>query len=305
MRDFSSRTPSGRLIVYRDSGAAMRRRQRRLRSWWRYRAAVDRSGPGHVPAPRRTASEDGHGGGGERERAELHGDDPGDPPPQPELFDLSFDEEPGGARPDRLVGVRPQERVLWFFFFFSGQDFTAFGGGGLLGFFPGQSLQLHVAVEVFKVFPQDRVLQGVLVVVLKGLPAEQGSTALGGADHLGFFPGPSSTAFGKSPVHSDTGQHYIRAGLGPRTSRLPRQRERLHMAEHVRGCGAYSRVACLWFVREQQAHWVDWRLLGCVALSVAEAGRRGAGRWRGCGGWESGGGGEIFFFFQGAGRGSS
>ena len=47
------------------------------------------------------------------------------------------------------------------------------------------------------------------------------------------------------------------------------------MAEHVRGCGAHSRVACLWFVREQQAHWVDWRLLGCVALSVAEAGRRG------------------------------
>ena len=28
-----------------------------------------------------------------------------------ELFDLSFDEEPGGSRPDRIVGVRPQEQV--------------------------------------------------------------------------------------------------------------------------------------------------------------------------------------------------
>ena len=35
-----------------------------------------------------------------------------DPPtPQPELFELSFEEEPGGSRPDRLAGVRPQERV--------------------------------------------------------------------------------------------------------------------------------------------------------------------------------------------------
>ena len=36
-----------------------------------------------------------------------------DPPtPQPELFDLSFEEEPGGARPDRLSEVRPQDRDL-------------------------------------------------------------------------------------------------------------------------------------------------------------------------------------------------
>ena len=32
----------------------------------------------------------------------------------------------------------------------------------------------------------------------------------------------------------------------------------------------------LGFVREQQAHWVDWRLLGCVFF-VSEAGLRGAG----------------------------
>ena len=35
----------------------------------------------------------------------------GKPLSQLELFDLSFDEEPGGSRPDRLAGVRPQERV--------------------------------------------------------------------------------------------------------------------------------------------------------------------------------------------------
>ena len=36
-----------------------------------------------------------------------------DPPtPQPELFELSFEEEPGGARPDRLSEVRPQDRDL-------------------------------------------------------------------------------------------------------------------------------------------------------------------------------------------------
>ena len=33
------------------------------------------------------------------------------PPPQPELFELSFDEEPGVSRPDRLADVRLQERV--------------------------------------------------------------------------------------------------------------------------------------------------------------------------------------------------
>ena len=36
-----------------------------------------------------------------------------DPPtPQRELFELSFEEEPGGARPDRLSEVRPQARDL-------------------------------------------------------------------------------------------------------------------------------------------------------------------------------------------------
>ena len=36
------------------------------------------------------------------------------PTPQPELFELSFVEEPGGARPDRLAGVRVQESwILW------------------------------------------------------------------------------------------------------------------------------------------------------------------------------------------------
>ena len=44
-------------------------------------------------------------------RVELHGDDPGPPPThQPELF--SQEEEPGGARPDRLFEVCPQAQVL-------------------------------------------------------------------------------------------------------------------------------------------------------------------------------------------------
>ena len=43
-------------------------------------------------------------------RDELHGDDPEEPNPQLEFFKL-FDEEPGGSRPDRLAGVRPQERA--------------------------------------------------------------------------------------------------------------------------------------------------------------------------------------------------
>ena len=45
-------------------------------------------------------------------RDELHGDDPGPPPPTPHLELFSLEEEPGGARPDRLPAVsRPQERV--------------------------------------------------------------------------------------------------------------------------------------------------------------------------------------------------
>ena len=34
------------------------------------------------------------------------------PTPQPELFELSFEEEPGGARLDRLCEVRAQDRDL-------------------------------------------------------------------------------------------------------------------------------------------------------------------------------------------------
>ena len=83
------------------------------------RAAVDRHGPGRVFAPLLTRTEDGQGrGAGARD--ELFGHDPGPPslPPlsththQLELFELSFDEEPGGARPDRLVAVSgPPERA--------------------------------------------------------------------------------------------------------------------------------------------------------------------------------------------------
>ena len=49
--------------------------------------------------------------GAEREeRDALHGRVPGDPPPQPELFQLKK-EEPGGERPEAFTEPRPQERV--------------------------------------------------------------------------------------------------------------------------------------------------------------------------------------------------
>ena len=88
---------------------ARRRRERRLRQWLRHeRLSV---APGREQPPRSpTETEEGQGRGRE-ERAELDGHDPGDPLPQPELFELSVDEEPGGMRPDRIACVRPQERV--------------------------------------------------------------------------------------------------------------------------------------------------------------------------------------------------
>ena len=68
-------------------------------------------GPGRVTAPYRpTGTEDGQGRRGRSEQNTRRRS--GRPLPlQPELFELSFDEEPGGSRPHRLAGVRPQERV--------------------------------------------------------------------------------------------------------------------------------------------------------------------------------------------------
>ena len=67
---------------------------------------------GAAPFLTRTDDCQGRGVGA---RVELHGDDPGPPTPQPELF--SLEEEPGGARPDRLSAVsgpqgRAQRRTL-------------------------------------------------------------------------------------------------------------------------------------------------------------------------------------------------
>ena len=45
------------------SGAAQRRKQRRLRSWWRHGQQSIAAAPGHVYAPQRTAPEDGQGRG--------------------------------------------------------------------------------------------------------------------------------------------------------------------------------------------------------------------------------------------------
>ena len=93
------------------AGAAMRRRQRRLRSWLKHArmtVAMALAEASHHTAPRgqRTA------------RAGVWGHELNytatvrDPPtPQPELFSL-YDEEPGGSRPDRIPTLSgPLERV--------------------------------------------------------------------------------------------------------------------------------------------------------------------------------------------------
>ena len=61
------------------------------------RAAVDRCGPGHVPAPQRQKT----ARAGEWVRDALHGEVPEQPTLQPELFQL-FEEESGGSRPPCL-----------------------------------------------------------------------------------------------------------------------------------------------------------------------------------------------------------
>ena len=78
-------------------GAAKRRRERRPRAYLRYaRMSVVMARPrATTTQPHKDRRWPGPGG-----RFEL----------QPELFEL-FHEELGGARPDRLAGVRPQERV--------------------------------------------------------------------------------------------------------------------------------------------------------------------------------------------------
>ena len=91
----------------RVSGAATRRRQRRLRSWWRHEQQSIAAPLSHHSAQRLRTARAGEWGS----EQELHFHDPEYPTPQPELFDLSFDEEPGGARPDRLSLVRPQDQV--------------------------------------------------------------------------------------------------------------------------------------------------------------------------------------------------
>ena len=93
------------------SGAAQRRRQRRLRSWLRHErmtvamALAERT---HHSSRGQTIARAGVWGHEQNFTATIR-----DPPtPQPELFELSFEEEPGGARPDRLSEVRPQARDL-------------------------------------------------------------------------------------------------------------------------------------------------------------------------------------------------
>ena len=52
------------IMAGRDTGAAKRRRDRRLRMHWRHEQLNAAYGPGHSGAPQRTAPEDGRGRGG-------------------------------------------------------------------------------------------------------------------------------------------------------------------------------------------------------------------------------------------------
>ena len=96
------------------AGAAMRRRQRRLRQWLRHErlsVAISLAESHHHAAPRGQSM--ARAGGWER--AALHGQVPEHPTPQvagTQYFAMDVDEVPAtGSRPDRLAGVRPQEHV--------------------------------------------------------------------------------------------------------------------------------------------------------------------------------------------------
>ena len=93
------------------TGAARRRTERDASVLYmryaRMSVAMALAESNHHTAP--TGTERGQGRGG-LVRDAPHGEDPEAPPSQPEVFEL-FHEELGGARPDRLAGVRSQERV--------------------------------------------------------------------------------------------------------------------------------------------------------------------------------------------------
>ena len=86
----------------RDSGAAMRRRKRRLRSWRHEQQSIGAAWPTyeHPLSPKGTEEGQDWGGRGEETSRTTRRDDPLSPLPpllpQPETFGLSFDEEPPG-----------------------------------------------------------------------------------------------------------------------------------------------------------------------------------------------------------------
>ena len=91
-------------------GVAQRRRERRLRSWYRHEQQTVRmafAAYTHHSALRRPTM----ARAGEWERAALHGHVPEHHPPQAagtEYFSLDVVDVPAaGSRPDRLAGVRP------------------------------------------------------------------------------------------------------------------------------------------------------------------------------------------------------
>ena len=107
------------MMLHDDHGSAWRRRQRRLRSWWRHeQQSVARPcpQPSTTATPRWRLKKKYHDSRAQNtDRAEAAHYAPRRQTPRaargPELFQL-FEEELSGARPPPLVEVRPQERVL-------------------------------------------------------------------------------------------------------------------------------------------------------------------------------------------------
>ena len=97
------------------TGAAQRRRGRRLRAPWRHEQQS--IAQALATFTHHSAREQKTGRAGEGVRGEVHGQIPGAPPPQAagtQYFAMDVDEVPaaGGSRPDRLAPVSgPQERV--------------------------------------------------------------------------------------------------------------------------------------------------------------------------------------------------
>ena len=168
------------------AGAAWRRRQRRLRMHWRSRCKCSWPRTSTTPAHGDRA---GPGAGG-WERDALHGQVPEHPTPQvagTEYFSLDVEDVPAtGSRPDRLAGVRPQERVQQHFV-----DQFVDTASALPILDVPVPLMGEQLVEVPTIVPYSSLLQQTVEQHVD-IPVPGGGGRLAGLQ--GSLPGQSSTA---------------------------------------------------------------------------------------------------------------